>query len=99
MRYAYESDPDVSKAIDEAATILGKALTDKAPPVAREVGKFIPAEHLDLITESLVAMIAETIQAWIDAGSERDAVMENYELYDTIRAELRGWSNAVNADA
>lgn len=50
----------------------------------------IPKEHAEVIAETLTAVIAEILQSWLDAGSERDSTME--ELFDPIHAHLRGWA-------
>jgi hypothetical protein len=52
----------------------------------------INPDRVELITEKLHSVIAETVAHLLDAGSERDAVMENYPLNDAIRKELKGWT-------
>src|SRR5215470_5403835 len=82
-------EPDVVEAIDKAANMLADAFVAHAPAMN---ARMIPADHLDAITEGLVQVIAEVIQVWIDAGSEREVTMENEGLFRAIRDELAGWS-------
>ena len=49
---------------------------------------------MDTISEHLTGFIAEVLQAWLDAGSERDVTLEN--LYDPIHKEVGSW--AVDAE-
>jgi hypothetical protein len=53
----------------------------------------VPYANVDGITEVVMTVIAELVVGYIDAGSERDAVMENERLYNAIRDELIGWSD------
>ncbi len=49
-------------------------------------------ERLNELAESLVDHIACVVAGVLDAGSERDAVNENDDLYRAIMAELEGWT-------
>ena len=51
----------------------------------------IATDKVDQLTEDLLDFIANVIAGILNAGSERDAVNENEELADAIRAELKGW--------
>jgi hypothetical protein len=84
---------EVSGAIREHGYQIGLEMATITPRVEIDGARLIPADHLADITEMLVLAIAEAIQPWIDAGSERDAVMENEELHAVILEELKGWSN------
>lgn len=79
-----------SNLLRDHAQAIGNHLADVYPPAYREGYPTVPSEHLDAITEEVTLVVAEIIQAWIDAGSERDAVME--ELSPHIRNELKGWT-------
>jgi hypothetical protein len=37
-------------------------------------------------------VVAEVIQAYIDAGSERDSTMENEELWAALEGEFGGYA-------
>ena len=63
------------------------------PAVEVNGALLIPHQKLDQVTEMIQEVIAEVVVTWIDAGSERDAVMENEKLRAAIREELLGWSN------
>jgi hypothetical protein len=68
------------------ATETGTVLESAYPAVNRA----IPNEAVDSVSEHLTGFIAEVLQAWLDAGSERDATIE--ALYDPIRREVSSWS-------
>jgi hypothetical protein len=53
--------------------------------------RMIPYAACGAIAEQLTMVIAEVIQAWIDAGSERDVTLE--ELTPIIERHLVGWSD------
>lgn len=73
---------------------VGDALARQFPPLHHPTnGPCIPFNHLDAITEGFMLVIAEAIQSWIDAGSEREAVMEAEDLHAAIHDELRSWSS------
>jgi hypothetical protein len=83
-----------------AARILTDAMSeDVREPIPNAGGYFIRGEKLEVITETLQAVIAEVVATLIDAGSERDAVMENDELTLAIRNELYGWTRAADENA
>lgn len=54
----------------------------------------IPDEAVDVLTEITVSIIADLIQAYIDAGSEREVTHENEDLREAIRREYNDWSVA-----
>lgn len=86
--------------IIDAARLIGNELERTYPAVDNpDVGApAIPAEAVEDITETLQLVIAEVIQAWIDAGSEREVTLECEPLYLALRNHLYGWSTAVTDD-
>lgn len=52
----------------------------------------IDVDKVDKLTDALMEFVAEVVVGIIDAGSERDAVLENEALRKEIRKELYGWS-------
>lgn len=50
----------------------------------------IQAVHVDAIAHELTIVVAEILQSWLDAGSERDVTMEDLE--GPIRAHVRSWT-------
>lgn len=72
------------------AELLGDTLEKHYPRNEGEPPS-INREHLEELTDHLIMVIAEVIQAWIDAGSEREVTMENEELRKAIHNELEGW--------
>lgn len=47
---------------------------------------------IELIATTMLDIFANVIATLIDAGSERDAVNENWDLLEELRKELRGWT-------
>lgn len=58
-----------------------------------EFGRYINPSSIPGLTDSIMVLIAEVVATLIDAGSEREAVMESAELHDAIVDELNGWTN------
>jgi hypothetical protein len=77
------------------AACIGYMLEDAfpAPKDWDAVTKFpIHAEHVDAISDYITLVVAEILQAWLDAGSERDVTLE--ELGPHITDHVKGWSEA-----
>jgi hypothetical protein len=53
--------------------------------------QLIPFEHAEQLGQVLTRMIAEILQAWLDAGSEREVTDE--ELGPVIVEHVWGWSS------
>jgi hypothetical protein len=89
--------PDTPLRIEDLAGAIGVALEKKYPRT--NVGSpmypcgAIPQQSVEDLAFDLVSVIAEIIQAWIDAGSERDVTMANEALFRAIYDELKGWSD------
>ena len=76
----------------KAAWLLTDAMDSEEVRVPTGVGGyFINPKAVDDLADALQAVIAEVVSTIIDAGSERDAVMENDKLSAAIAEELRGW--------
>jgi DNA-binding ferritin-like protein len=71
-----------------ATHVIADALYAKYPP---NQPMLVPHQHVEALAADLTLLIAEILQAWVDAGSERDAVME--DLLPHIEAEVHGWSD------
>jgi hypothetical protein len=78
--------PILRENLNRLAQQTGTVLESAYPAVNRA----IPNEAVDSVSEHLTGFIAEVLQAWLDAGSERDVTLEN--LYDPIRREVASWS-------
>lgn len=52
----------------------------------------ISSEWVEPLTIHLQLFLAHIIAGILDAGSERDAVMDNDDLRDAIANELRSWA-------
>jgi hypothetical protein len=48
-------------------------------------------DAVTILADELQAFIAEVVASVIDAGSERDAVMEDVDLNTALIAHLEGW--------
>lgn len=46
---------------------------------------------VEVITDGIMEFIAEIVAYCLDAGAERDAVMENDTMREAIETELKGW--------
>jgi hypothetical protein len=72
--------------LNRLAQQTGTVLESAYPAVDRA----IPNDATDAIAEHLTGFIAEVLQSWLDAGSERDVTLEN--LFDPIHREVASWS-------
>lgn len=52
----------------------------------------VDKEHVREVAEGITEVVAEILQAWLDAGSEREVTME--DLGPVIEEHVKGWSNA-----
>lgn len=53
----------------------------------------IDADRTEALADVLMRFIAEVVVTIVDAGSERDAVIENEALRGEILKELKGWDS------
>lgn len=79
------SELDMSSILDHAREI-GKILEWQHPAIDRA----IPDEAVTPIADAITLVVAEIIQSWINAGSERDNTLE--ELGPAIEAHVRSWA-------
>ena len=80
----------------EAGRKCGEDITALIPPVPMPNGVgggLIPDPAVPIIAEAIMSFTAEVIQAYIDAGSERDATMENETLFAALEGEIGGWGD------
>src|SRR3974377_537941 len=88
--------------VRELAHMLCDRLPDEAQTELKDaegqvIAYAINSDYVPVIAELLQEIVANTVSTLIDAGSERDAVMENEDLYGELVAELEGWTaSAVN---
>lgn len=75
------------------AVQIGNILKRSYPYRIYPVNRAVPRKHVEEITVQLQTVIAEVLQAWLEAGSERDVTMENETLYRAIYDELASWSD------
>ena len=50
----------------------------------------VPAEHAEAIADHIALVVAEILQSWLDAGSERDSTLE--DLGPAILNHVKGWT-------
>lgn len=74
----------------EAAERMGHHLEFIFPQRITDGQPGIPQEYVDDITDHITLYIAEILQAWLDAGSERENTQE--ELYTPIRDHIATWA-------
>lgn len=95
-----QNEPDLNRILDRADQIGSileacfPAMSALEPTKSREeVGGpgLIPHQVVTQVAETLTLVIAEILQSWLDAGSEREVTLE--ELGGVIEDHVRGWSN------
>jgi len=69
---------------------IGDELEHRYPTVTIDNAPAIPYDSVDALADDLALVLAEILQSWLDAGSERDVTLE--ELTDPIRQHLLGWT-------
>jgi len=74
----------------ELAYVYVEWLPDEAQ-VPMPVGYAINPDLMEKIADGIQEFISEVVATLIDAGSEREAVMENEKLSAVILNELKGW--------
>lgn len=79
-------DRTVEKATDQ----LADAIRKEFPPTSLDGRPCIPSNYAANIADVLTTVVAEVVQAYIDAGSERDATFE--ELGPAILDHINGWT-------
>ena len=62
------------------------------PLSGSDFGKQINKDALEPLTDGIMLFIADIVATLIDAGSEREVVLENDTLRDAISAELKDWA-------
>lgn len=85
---------DVWQSIRPQVNTIAEEMLKAFPPSSRENYSCVPSEHLEGIEYVLTATIAEVIQAYIDAGSERDVTHE--ELGPEILKHLKEWTEETS---
>jgi hypothetical protein len=60
-----------------------------------ECQRYVPKEDVEKLTFLFVDLIAEVLQSYLDAGSERDVTHEDEALYEAIRNAIAGWQKEV----
>jgi len=68
----------------------GKFHTKEARKDPNFLSHVIPDEVVEPLSEHLTLFIAQVLQSWIDAGSERDVTLE--ELYEPIEEHIKSWA-------
>lgn len=89
-------DTDSPNALHELATLAGGILEQRFPAVpfpdaGLDHPQAIPHQHVEELAEEITLIVAQIIQSWLDAGSERDVTLE--ELTEPIAEHLKGWSD------
>jgi hypothetical protein len=81
------AQPDHNDVVAFAAAI-GNILVRHYPAPDLEHGS-IPADNAEAISDYITLVVAEILQAWLDAGSEREVTLE--ELFGPIYDHVKGW--------
>jgi hypothetical protein len=72
------------------ATAIGDALEREYPLEYRDSASYVPTGGADEIADTITYVVAQILQSWLNAGSERDVTME--ELGPAITDHVRGWT-------
>lgn len=81
--------PDHNDVITFASTI-GTILERHYPcPEDAPIGG-IPPAHVEAVSDYITLVVAEILQAWLGAGSEREVTLE--ELGPHVLDHVKGWS-------
>jgi hypothetical protein len=86
----------INRYFEESGRSLGSALTSLYPPVSMDDDgptNCIPDPAVPIIALAVMTLVAEVLQAYIDAGSEREVTMENEILYSALEGEIGGWGD------
>lgn len=87
----HNTNPTPQYSGDFAANQAAHILLDSIPQEASTPGVGITADHVPAIADLLQRTVAHVISGLLNAGSERDAVMENTHLANALQQELRSW--------
>lgn len=60
-------------------------------PLHPKAQGYVPTEDVKPLTFLFVDLIAEVLQSYLDAGSERDVTHEDETLYAAIHDAIAGW--------
>lgn len=83
-------------AVRAPASTIGRRLAERFPADHSAGHPMIPAEAAEPIADTITMVVAEILQAWLDAGSERDVTLE--ELGPSILAHVRDWAVPLTKD-
>jgi len=78
------------------ASAIGEILANDAPPDTSLGYPTIPDDRADEIADSITLVVAQILQSWLDAGSERENTVE--ELGDPIREHVRSWTTSKGGE-
>lgn len=67
-------------------------------PSEGEIACAVPADKVEVIAEVMMAVVAEMLQAWLNAGSEREVTLENEDLRQMLVDKVRSWSGPKKGD-
>jgi hypothetical protein len=77
--------------IRERGMALGNYLAHIYPPEDMDGMMVIPDHAVPILCDAIMIVVAEVIQCYIDAGSERESTMENEELFAALEGEFGGY--------
>jgi len=92
-----EPDPNVANHIQRefvspATNLFAGAFATNVFLHFNDDRRAIPNEDIPNLTFTMVSLIAEIIQLYIDAGSERDITFEDQDLATAIFNAFKGWT-------
>ena len=72
------------------ATMIGQILEHHHPTRIDGITRGIPEEDVGEVADVITLVVAQILQSWLDAGSERDVTLE--ELGPHILDHVKGWT-------
>lgn len=82
--------PDLN-ALHDHARAIGDLLEATYPTVRIDSARLIPHQYTEEVATAITLVVAEILQSWLDAGSERDVTIE--ELGEPMIAHVFGWTD------
>jgi hypothetical protein len=76
--------------LDAPLSALKDQMHDQWRPGQRDGYPTVPANHKDAIADYLTSVVAELVESYLDAGSERDAIAE--EIFPHLLTLVNGWT-------
>jgi hypothetical protein len=81
---------DVHNNIVELAHRIGNILEQQFPVPEEAPHGHVPMAAVETVTDYITLVVADILQSFLDAGSEREVTLE--ELWQPIYDHVKGWA-------